>query len=201
MNKGFCVWFTGLSASGKTTLSSLLEEELLERGLPVETLDGGEIRERLSGDLGFSRKDRETHLRRISFVTRLLVRNGVVVLVAAAISPFQNIRDEARAEINDYVEVYLDCPLKVCRERDSKGLYRQALAGEIQHLPGINGPYEIPEKPELVIQTHQQKPEDSLAQILRALEILGRIPPLPSEDYTGEESEAIRKRLAALGYI
>lgn len=201
MNKGFCVWFTGLSASGKTTLSSLLEEELLERGLPVETLDGGEIRERLSGDLGFSRKDRETHLRRMSFVTRLLVRNGVVVLVAAAISPFQNIRDEARAEINDYVEVYLDCPLKVCRERDSKGLYRQALAGEIQHLPGINSPYEIPEKPELVIQTHQQKPEDSLAQILRALEILGRIPPLPSEDYTGEESEAIRKRLTDLGYI
>ncbi len=201
MNKGFCVWFTGLSASGKTTLSSLLEEELLERGLPVEILDGSEIRERLSGDLGFSRKDRETHLRRMSFVTRLLVRNGVVVLVAAAISPFQNIRDEVRAEINDYVEVYLDCPLEVCRERDSKGLYRQALAGEIQHLPGINCPYEIPEKPELVIQTHQQKPEDSLAQILRALEILGRIPPLPSEDYTGEESEAIRKRLAALGYI
>lgn len=201
MNKGFCVWFTGLSASGKTTLSRLLEEELLERGLPVETLDWSEIRERLSGDLGFSRKDRETHLRRISFVTRLLVRNGVVVLVAAAISPFQNIRDEARAEINDYVEVYLDCPLKVCRERDSKGLYRQALAGEIQHLPGINGSYEIPEKPELVIQTHLQKPEDSLAQILRALEILGKIPPLPSEDYTGEESEAIRKRLTDLGYI
>ncbi len=201
MNKGFCVWFTGLSASGKTTLSSLLEEELLERGLPVETLDGSEIRERLSGDLGFSRKDRETHLRRMSFVTRLLVRNGVVVLVAAAISPFQNIRDEARAEINDYVEVYLDCPLEVCRERDSKGLYRQALSGEIQHLPGVNVLYEIPEKPELVIQTHQQKPEDSLARILRALEILGRIPPLPSEDYTGEESEAIRKRLTDLGYI
>ncbi len=201
MNKGFCVWFTGLSGSGKTTLSSLLEEELLERGLPVATLDGSEIRDRLSGDLGFSRKDRETHLRRMSFVTRLLVRNGIVVLVAAAISPFQNIRDEARAEINDYVEVYLDCPLEICRERDSKGLYRQALAGEVQHLPGINVPYEIPEKPELVIQTHQQKPQDSLAQILRALELLGRVPLLPSEDYTGEESEAIRKRLTDLGYI
>jgi adenylyl-sulfate kinase len=201
MNKGFCVWFTGLSASGKTTLSRLLEGELLERGVPVQVLDGREIRERLSRELRFSKKDRETHLRRISFVTRLLVQNGVAVLVAAEISPFQNMRDEARAEIDEFVEIYLDCPLEVCRERDAKGLYRRALSGEIQYLPGINVPYEIPEKPELVIQTHLQGPEDSLAQIVRTLEILGKIPSRPGEDFTGEESEVIRKRLTDLGYL
>ncbi|MBW2623751.1 MAG: adenylyl-sulfate kinase [Deltaproteobacteria bacterium] len=201
MNKGFCVWFTGLSASGKTTLSRLLEGELLERGVPVQVLEGREIRDRLSSELSYSKKDRETHLGRISFVTRLLVQNGVAVLVAAAISPFQTVRDEARAEIGDFVEVYLDCPLEVCRERDPKGLYRQALSGEIQYLPGINVLYEIPKKPELIIQTHLQGPEDSLAQIVRALEILGKIPSLPGEEFTGEESEVIRKRLTDLGYL
>ncbi|MBW2085251.1 MAG: adenylyl-sulfate kinase, partial [Deltaproteobacteria bacterium] len=139
MGKGFCVWFTGLSASGKTTLSKLLQETLLERGLLVEILDGDIIRKNLSKGLGFSREDRDTNIRRIGFVAHLLARNGVAVIVAA-ISPYQSVRDEVRAEIGNFIEVFLDCPLEICVERDPKGLYRKALAGEIKHFTGIDDP-------------------------------------------------------------
>ena len=198
MGKGFCVWFTGLSASGKTTLSMLLQEALLERGLLVEILDGDIIRKNLSKGLGFSREDRNTNIRRIGFVAHLLARNGVAVIVAA-ISPYQSARDEVRAEIGDFVEVFLDCPLEICVERDPKGLYRKALAGEIKHFTGIDDPYEVPENPEVVVRTHEESPEDGLARIIRTLENLGRIPTFSGEDYLEAKAQVIKKRQTELG--
>jgi len=200
MNSGFCVWITGLSASGKTTLSRLLQEALLERGLAVEILDGDIIRKNLSKGLGFSREDRNTNIRRIGFVANLLVRNGVVVIVAA-ISPYQSARDEVRSEIGDFVEVYLECPLEILIQRDPKGLYRKALAGEIKNFTGIDDPYEIPRNPEVVLRTHEESPRECLARVLRTLEIQKRIPALPGGDYTDAEAEAITKKLSDLGYI
>ncbi|MBW2092782.1 MAG: adenylyl-sulfate kinase [Deltaproteobacteria bacterium] len=200
MNKGFCVWITGLSASGKTTLSGLLQEALLERGLAVEVLDGDIIRKNLSKGLGYSREDRNTNIRRIGFVAKLLARNGVAVIVAA-ISPYQSARDKVRAEINEFIEVYLDCPVEVCIQRDPKGLYRKALAGEIKNFTGIDDPYEIPSNPEVTVRTHEESPQEGLARILRTLEILGRIPTLPGDDYSETESEVIKKKLTDLGYI
>ncbi|MBW2062008.1 MAG: adenylyl-sulfate kinase [Deltaproteobacteria bacterium] len=198
MGKGFCVWFTGLSASGKTTLSRLLQETLLERGLLVEILDGDIIRKNLSKGLGFSREDRNTNIRRIGFVAHLLARNGVAVIVAA-ISPYQSARDEVRAEIGDFVEVFLDCPLEICVERDPKGLYRKALAGEIKHFTGIDDPYEVPENPEVVVRTHEESPEDGLARIIRTLENLGRIPTFSGEDYLEAKAQVIKNRQTELG--
>ncbi|MBW1708327.1 MAG: adenylyl-sulfate kinase [Deltaproteobacteria bacterium] len=200
MKNGFCVWFTGLSASGKTTLSNLLQKALLERGFSVEVLDGDIIRKNLSKGLSFSRDDRNTNIKRIGFVANLLARNGVAVIVAA-ISPYKNIRDEVRAEIGDFIEIYLDCPLEVCIERDPKGLYRKALAGEIKHFTGIDDPYEVPEKSEVVIRSHEESPQESLARILRTLEILGRIPALHEDGYSEAEAEVIKKRLTDLGYL
>lgn len=191
---------TGLSASGKTTLARLLEGDLLERGLKVEVLDGEEVRTTLSKGLGFSRADRETNIRRIAFVASLLVRNGVAV-VAAAISPYQSIRQEARERIGEFLEVFLDCPLEVCIERDPKGLYEKALAGEIKNFTGVDDPFEVPERPEVILRTHEEAPEESLARLLRTLEILGRIPAGPSEGYSEKEAEIIQKHLTDLGYI
>lgn len=200
MEKGFCVWFTGLSAAGKTTLSRLLEGALLERGLMVEVLDGEDVRNNLSKDLGFSREDRETHLRRIAFVTKLLIRNGIVVLVAAII-PYQGIREEVRAEIGDFVEVYLNTPLEVCIKRDPKGLYQKAQSGEIKNFTGIDDPFEPAERAEIVLRTGEESPEESLARILLTLEMLKLIPPMPQPGYSEEEAEVIKQRLTDLGYI
>jgi len=200
MEKGFCVWFTGLSAAGKTTLSRLLEGALLERGLMVEVLDGEDVRTNLSKELGFSREDRETHLRRIAFVTKLLIRNGIVVLVAA-ITPYQGIREEVRAEIGDFVEVYLNTPLEVCIKRDPKGLYQKAQSGEIKNFTGIDDPFEPAERAEIVLRTGEESPEESLARILLTLEMLKLIPPMPQPGYSEEEAEVIKQRLTDLGYI
>ena len=179
MNKGLCIWLMGLSASGKTTLARLLAQELDRRGIQVEVLDGDQVRSNLSQDLGFTRSDRETNLRRIGLVTRLLVRHGAVVVVAA-ICPYKNIRQELRGEIGELVEVYLDCPLEVCIRRDPKGLYRRALAGEIGHFTGLDDPFEVPSRPEILIRTDQENPQDSLHRILAVLEAR-RILPAPSD--------------------
>ena len=166
--RGVVLWFTGLSGSGKTTVAQIVEEKLLDAGVPVEILDGDVVRENLSKGLGFSKEDRDTNIRRIAFVAHLLQRNGSFV-ITAAISPYREVRDEARAMIKDFVEIYADAPLEVCEERDVKGLYAKARAGEIKGFTGIDDPYEAPENAELVLKTGEQSPEESAQQVIDKL--------------------------------
>ena len=198
---GCTLWFTGLSGSGKSTISKLVEEELRRRGVKVEVLDGDVIRTHLSKGLGFSKEDRDTNIKRIAFVCELLTRNDVIAM-AAAISPYRATRDYARRTIGNFIEVFVNCPLEVCIERDAKGLYRKALAGEITNFTGISDPYEEPQSPELTIDTHEESPEESAAQVVRRLEELGYIEPAAAEDvYSEEEKAELAKRLADLGYM
>jgi len=198
--KGFTIWFTGLSCSGKSTLSQKLEEELRRRGFnKIEILDGDVVRTHLSKGLGFSKEDRDTNIRRIGFVCKLLSRNGVVA-IAAAISPYREVRDYNRKEIGDFIEVYCKCSLNVCIERDVKGLYKKALAGEIKSYTGIDDPYEEPLNPEVVLETDQETPEESVAKIMQKLEVLGYLP-AEEEVYTPEEEEKVKKRLKDWGYV
>jgi adenylyl-sulfate kinase len=172
LNKGFVVWFTGLPSSGKSTLAELLAQDLSRRGLPVEVLDGDEVRQRLTRGLGFSKEDRDENIRRIAFVAKLLSRNNVCA-ITAAISPYRSARDEARGEIGRFAEVYVKCPLETCIARDVKGLYRRALAGEIPNFTGISDPYEEPLNPELAVETDQENTAASLRRILARLDELG----------------------------
>jgi len=167
--KGFTLWFTGLSGAGKTTLARLVETELIARGHKVEVLDGDIIRTNLSKGLGFSKEDRDTNIRRIGFVCNLLSRNDVVA-IAAAISPYREVRDELRRDIGDFVEVYVSCPIEVLAERDVKGLYKKALAGEIKNFTGVDDPYESPLHAEVVVQTDTETPDESAARIIAKLE-------------------------------
>ena len=174
--RGFTVWFTGLSGAGKTTVANRLEQVLRDRGLKVEVLDGDVVRTHLSKGLGFSKEDRDTNIRRIGFVCNLLTRNGVAA-IAAAISPYREIRDEVRAEIGNFVEVYAKCPLDVLQERDVKGLYAKALRGEIANFTGVSDPYEEPLNPEVVLETDRETAEESLAKVVAKLEALGYLAP------------------------
>ena len=199
--RGFTLWFTGLSGSGKTTLSGKIEEILLERGMKVELLDGDVVRTNLSKGLGFSKEDRDTNIRRIGFVCNLLTRNDVVA-IAAAISPYRGIRDENRKLIGSYIEVFCKCPLEVLKERDPKGLYKKVAAGEIKGFTGIDDPYEEPLDPEVLVKTDKETADESVAKIIKTLEILNYIPPSGiEEEYTEEEEEKIKERLRSLGYI
>jgi adenylyl-sulfate kinase len=172
MSKGFTIWFTGLSGAGKSTLSALLEQQLRARGHKVEVLDGDVVRTHLSKGLGFSKEDRDTNIRRIGWVCQVLARNGVVA-IAAAISPYREVRDEVRRMIGDFVEVYVECPLPVLVERDTKGLYKKALAGEIGQFTGVSDPYEHPLAPEITIHSDRETPEQSTTRILERLVELG----------------------------
>ena len=172
---GFTVWFTGLSGAGKTAIAHRLEPALCARGLKVEVLDGDVVRTNLSKGLGFSKEDRDTNIRRIGFVCNLLTRNGVVA-IGAAISPYREVRDEVRAEVGRFVEVYVKCPLEVLQERDVKGLYAKALRGEIADLTGVSDPYEEPLNPEVVLESDKETEEESLAKVVAKLEELGYLP-------------------------
>jgi len=178
-DKGFTLWFTGLSGSGKSTLASYLTPVLLERGKRVEVLDGDEVRENLSKGLGFSKEDRDTNIRRIGYVANLLSRNGVVS-ICAAISPYKAVRDEIRAMTLTFVEIYVDAPLEVVEERDTKGLYKKARAGIIKNFTGISDPYEAPDSPELVVRTGDETIEESAGRILGFLESRGLVAPARS---------------------
>jgi adenylyl-sulfate kinase len=169
--QGFTVWFTGLSGSGKTTAAHLLEERLRKRGFKVEVLDGDVVRTHLSKGLGFSKEDRDENIRRIGFVCELLSRNGVVA-IAAAISPYRSAREQVRARIPRFVEVHMDCPLEVLIERDVKGLYKKALAGQIEHFTGINDPYEPPLSAELTIHSDRESPLEGDERIWKKLQHL-----------------------------
>jgi adenylyl-sulfate kinase len=169
---GFVLWFTGLSGAGKSTLSVPVAAALRAAGLRVEVLDGDEVRTHLSKGLGFSKADRDTNVRRIGFVAELLARNGVVA-VTAAISPYREVRDEVRRNVERhgarFIEVYVECPVEVLAARDVKGLYRKALAGEIGSFTGVSDPYEPPLAPEVTVRSDRERVDDSVARILAAV--------------------------------
>ena len=174
MTTGFTLWFTGLSGAGKSTLSALVEQELRARGKRVEVLDGDVVRTNLSKGLGFSKEDRDTNIRRIGWVCEVLSRNDVVA-ISAAISPYREIRNEIRSKIERFVEVYVHVPLEIAIERDTKGLYKKAIAGEIKQFTGVSDPYEEPLDAEVTIYSAEETPEVSAAKILTKLEQLGYV--------------------------
>ncbi len=187
-DRGFIVWFTGLPGAGKTTIATGLEQVLRGRGLKVEVLDGDVVRTHLSKGLGFGKEDRDTNIRRIGFVCKLLARNGVVA-IASAISPYRKVRDEVRAEHGDFVEVYVKCPLEVLQQRDVKGLYAKALRGEISNFTGVSDPYEEPPNPEVVLETDRETEEESLTKLVAKLEELGYLAPVAEGGVLRVETE------------
>jgi adenylylsulfate kinase len=192
-NVGFTIWFTGLSGAGKSTLAEIIEQRLREHhGHNVEVLDGDQVRTHLSKGLGFSKEDRDTNIKRIAFVCNLLTRNGVVS-ISAAIAPYREAREWARQEIGNFVEVYVKCPLEVCRQRDVKGLYKLVDEGKIKNFTGVDDPYEEPENPEVVVETEIESTEESIQKIFAKLEELGY---LGSEEVDGDG----RLKLATTGY-
>ncbi len=204
--KGVTIWFTGMSGAGKTALAIPLEEELRDRGLKAERLDGDIVRQSLTRDLGFTKEDRDKNIERVTFVSKLLTRNGVAVL-CSFISPYRVVRAKVREEVGNFVEVYCYAPLEALIERDVKGLYKKALAGEIENFTGVSDPYEAPENPDVMIDSSTETIEESLAKILLKLEELGYVPPAkegaPEGDdaYTADEEAQIEARLTALGYL
>jgi adenylylsulfate kinase len=166
---GLSIWFTGLSSSGKTTISQAVHEKLLRAGHKVEWLDGDVVRQHISKGLGFSKEDRDENIRRIGFVAELLTRNGVIVLVSA-ISPYRAVRDEMRALIGNFIEVYVEAPLEVCQRRDIHGVYRRVAAGEIHHVTGVDDPYEPPLSPDVVCHTGRESQEESVAKVMACVE-------------------------------
>ncbi len=171
-HKGFTIWFTGLSGAGKTTVSDVLEARLRGLGAKVEVLDGDVVRTNLSKGLGFSKEDRDINVKRIGFVAALLSRNGVIA-ITAAISPYIEIRDSIRADIENFVEVYAHCPMETLIERDVKGLYKKALAGEIKNFTGVSDPYEAPLNPEVTFDSSKETPQVSADRIWTKLVELG----------------------------
>ncbi len=199
-NKGFTLWFTGLPCSGKSTLAQLVGEELARRGRAVEVLDAEVVRTHLCKNLGFSKEDRDTNIRRIGFLCQILSRHGVAA-IAAAISPYRATREEVRATIENFVEIYVNAPVEICSQRDVKGLYKRALTGEIKNFTGVDDPYEAPLNPELVLETDREPPAASAARALAKLEQLQLIEPPGAPADRPEEAEKIRARLIAFGYI
>ncbi|MBC7462314.1 MAG: adenylyl-sulfate kinase [Thermoleophilia bacterium] len=176
--KGVTLWFTGLSQSGKTTTAQLVGQRLRERGVDrLENLDGDLMRMGLSKGLGFSKADRDENIRRFYLVAQLLTRNDVVTIVAA-ISPYREARDTARAVIGDFAEIYVKAPLQVCADRDTKGLYAKAMSGELKEFTGVSDPYEEPLNAELVLDTEHSTPEDNANRVLAWMEEHGYLQPL-----------------------
>lgn len=224
MERGFTLWFTGLSGSGKTTIGDILQQELSARGKRVELLDGDVVRTHLSKGLGFSREDRDTNILRIGWVCEVLSRNGVIA-IATAISPYRETRDQVRERIMDFIEIHVATSLEECMRRDVKGLYAKAVAGEIKEFTGVSDPYEPPTNPEISLQTEGHTPEQSAAEVLGWLERHGYLEPvtapapveaatdLPNGHheaapasgagaaYTEEEEAEVSARLEALGYL
>jgi adenylyl-sulfate kinase len=200
--RGFTVWFTGLSGSGKSTIAEMLYHELQARGLKTEILDGDVVRQNLSKGLGFSKEDRDTNIRRIGFVAELLTRNGVAT-ICCPISPYRAIRDEVRASIGAFVEVYVHATVEeIAANRDPKGLYAKALAGEITGFTGVDDPYEAPEHPELVVDTMVETPEESLAKVLQTLATLGHVEdPTPLVEGDRVHSGMTDLRLTETGHV
>jgi adenylyl-sulfate kinase len=187
-HRAFTLWLTGLSGAGKSTLAHRVEQQLKACQLQVEVLDGDVVRRYLSQGLGFSAEDRAINVQRIAFVCHLLTRNGVIC-VAAAISPYRDMRARARQQIGDFIEVYVRCPLEVCRQRDVKGLYRRVAAGEIRSFTGVDDPYEEPEHPDLVVETDRETVEESVARIFARVRERGYLQRGILEDVAGRRGE------------
>lgn len=196
-NAGFTIWLTGLSGAGKTTLARAIEQRLRNQGQNVEVLDGDSVRSHLSKGLGFSRADRNTNIQRIAFVSSLLTRNGVIC-ISAVISPYEEARAWARREIKNFIEIYVKCPIEVCRQRDVKGLYKLADEGKIKNFTGVDDPYEEPVHPDLVIETDRYTLEECVNRIFAKLVTSGYLEP---EELPDEDSKMATTSLAMLGYL
>src|SRR5262244_2554514 len=202
MEKGFTLWFTGLSGAGKSTIANALTPKLQALGKRVEILDGDEVRTNLSKGLGFSKEDRDTNIRRIGWVAKTLSKHGVVA-ITAAISPYRDIRNEVRESVTKsgagFVEVYVHCPVDVLAERDVKGLYKKALAGEIKNFTGVDDPYESPLAPEVTVDTDSESPEQSAARIIAKLEEMSLLA-APSI-FGADDDEEVGRRVEAPGFV
>jgi adenylylsulfate kinase len=172
--KGVTLWFTGLPCSGKSAVADRVAEILKGQGFYAERLDGDIVRQDLTRDLGFSKKDRDENIRRVTFVAKLLTRNGVIVLTSF-ISPYREMRAHARTQIGSFIEVYVKCPIDVCIQRDVKGMYKKAMKGEIKEFTGVSDPYEEPEQAELVLESDKESLEESAGRVLAKLQQLGFI--------------------------
>jgi adenylyl-sulfate kinase len=168
-HEGFALWLTGMSGAGKSTLAEQLVARLRDHGAKVELLDGDIVRTNLSQGLGYSREDRDTNIRRIGFVAEMLTRHGVIVVVAA-ISPYRDAREDVKRKIPRFIEVHVDCPIDVLTARDTKGLYKRALAGDLANFTGVSDPYEPPLNPSVVIHSDRESVDEALAKIWRELE-------------------------------
>jgi len=173
-HQGFTVWFTGIPCCGKTTIADQVAIVLKKKDYTVERLDGDVVRLGLTSNLGFSKKDRDENIRRVTFVAKKLTRNNVIVL-ATFVSPYREQRRNARKEIERFVEVYVRCPVEICMKRDVKGMYQKALEGKIKHFTGVDDPYEEPEHPELIVNTDTESIEESVKKVLHTIEELGYI--------------------------
>ena len=193
------MWFTGLPASGKSTLAREVYQRLYDRGCAVELLDGAEVRESLSRGLGFSRADREENVRRIGYVAKLLSRNGVIA-ICAAVSPYRSSREEVRRNTTNFIEVYVDCPVAVAEKRDTDGMYAAARRGEIEEFTGVNAPYEPPVNPEVFIDSSSESVDQGAWKVMRTLEMIGIVSAEAVAEKEVQEDD-IRRRLASLGYI
>ncbi|MBI5521359.1 MAG: adenylyl-sulfate kinase [Desulfarculus sp.] len=208
MTRAFTIWLTGRPRAGKTTLGGLLCRALTDLGLAAEYLDGDELRRALSPGLGFSAQERRSHALRAAYLAGMLNRHGVICVVGL-ISPQAEARREARRQLGEFVEVYLDCPLEQAINRDQTGLYQKALAGQIKNLTGLDDPYEPPQDPELHLHTHRQGPRECLEAIFGFLDQAGLLPALgaradsgqAAEVYSPAEERQIKQRLRALGYL
>ncbi len=199
MAKGFTVWFTGLSGSGKSTVSESVTQELRKMNLRVEHLDGDTVRD-IFPQTGFSKEARNQHIQRVGFLASKLAQNGVFV-TASFISPYRESREFVRKLCPKFIEIHVATPVEECERRDRKGLYAKARRGEIQNFTGVNDPYEPPEDAEIKVDTSEETPEESHDKIIRTLEILGYIPKMDGVEYSEEEEAKIKKRLKDLGYI
>ena len=197
--KGVTIWFTGLSGSGKTTIAQIVYSQLKKEGYKVEILDGDVIRTNLSKGLGFSKEGRDENIKRVGFVCELLTRNEVIA-IAVCISPYREVRDFNRKRIGSFVEVFTKCSLEECIKRDPKGNYKKALAGEIKNYTGIDDPYEEPLKPEVLLETDKENPEQCAKKVLDTLRQLHYLEKKET-DISSEEEERIKERLRSLGYL
>lgn len=193
-NNGFVIWMTGLPSSGKTTIANWLYDEFRKRGLPVEVLDGDVVRREFGGDLGYSKSDRDRNIARVAYVADLLNRHGVIVIVSL-VSPYREAREQARKRIKRFFEVYVNCSIEVCVQRDVKGLYRRAIGGEIPNFTGISDAYEPPEQPDMEVETDHCTVAEAGSEILKALRSQGFLPDL-GDTQTGAEAGDVENETA-----